>query len=216
MKKRIQILLLPAMILITAGIVLFVAVNANAQTLKKTENKTSPKAPSVPTAAVLTFESNLKELEKSGELIADILSARLGALGDLNIVERQDIKKIIEEQKLTLAGLVSPDKAVKVGKLLGAKLLITGRITTTGTRLYVVCKVISAETSQVKGFFLSLEQNISLDDLLEKTGEKLLTSLPSWIKQLIPLDKRAPDDVAILKSTPSSSSRFPIGTVRRA
>ena len=132
-------------------------------------------------------------------MIADILSARLGALGDLIIVERQDIEKILTEQKLTLAGLVSPDKAVQVGKMLGAQLLITGRVTSTGTRIYVICKVINAETSQVKGFFLSLEQNVSFDDLLDKTGGKLSKSLPAWTKQLIPPERRKPGDVAVLK-----------------
>ena len=151
------------------------------------------------TVAVLTFESDLKAPDKSGELMADILASRLSALGDFSIVERQDMAKVLAEQKLTLSGLVSPDQAAKVGKLLGAKLLVTGRVTSTGTKVFAVCKVIGSETGQVKGSFLSLAQNISLEDLVEKVGANLQESLPAWSKQLVPADQQGPDEEAALK-----------------
>ncbi len=194
------ILLIIAAILMGAVVLVLAATGKAEETIEPITQPQEALLPAAPTAAVLTFQSNLKKPENSGQLIADILSARIGVLGELSIVERQDIEKILEEQKLTLAGLVSPDKDVEVGKLLGAKLLITGRVTTAGQRIYLVCKVINAETSQVKGFILSLEQNITFDDLLDKAGTKLIDSLPTWTSKLIPEEKRPPDDVAVLKN----------------
>ena len=158
-----------------------------------------PSKPGDLTVAVLTFDSDLKTPERSGELTSDVLSARLGAMGGIRVVERQDIAKVLAEQKVTLSGLVSPEEGVKVGKMLGAKLLVTGRVTTTGTKLYVICKVVGTETSQVKGLFLTLPQNTSLEDLLDKVGEKLQESLPAWSKELVPAEQRGPDDEAVLK-----------------
>ncbi len=166
--------------------------------LAQTAPATNPSPPAV-SVALLTFQSNLKDPEQSGQMLADILSTRLSAAGDLTVVERQDIEKILAEQKLTLAGLVSPDQAAKVGKLLGARLLVTGRVTASGKSIYVICKTISTETSQVKGFFLTLPGNTAFDSLVEKTGSKLSETLETNAKILIPADQRAPDDITVLK-----------------
>lgn len=152
-----------------------------------------------PTLAVLEFQSDLKEPADSGRIISEILSARLSAVGAVTVVEREDIAKILAEHKLTLSGLVSDREAVKVGKLLGAQLLLTGRIATIGTNRYMICRVISAETSQVKGFALDFDANAALNDLLKKTTSKLSESLPGLIEVLIPKKKRGPTDVTILK-----------------
>jgi len=172
-----------------------------------------PARPGMPTAAVLTFQSNLKEPQDSGQMMADILSARLCAVAGLTVVSREDIEKILNEQKLTLAGLVGPEQAVKVGKLLGAQLLVTGRVTVAGSAVYVICKVISSETGQMKGFFLTLPQNVTFEQLLEKTGTKLAGSLGGWAGELIPPEKRGPDPVDVLKKLLAGKAAPPLAVV---
>jgi len=152
-----------------------------------------PPVPKPPTLAVLTFQSTLKEPDQSGTLMADILSARLSVSGDVVVVERVDIEKILKEQQLTLSGLVAPDQAAKVGKLLGAQLLLTGRVTAAGKMIYVICKIINTETGQVKGMFLNLPITSTFDEVLDKTGTKLSDMLPKWTRQLIPAKKRTSD-----------------------
>jgi len=159
---------------------------------------TQPAKP--PTLAVLNFQSNLAEPPNSGELIAEITSVRLGAIGDIRVVERQDIEKIIAEQKLSLAGLVSESEAIKVGKLLGAQLLLTGRVTSIGQNTYTICRVISSETSQVKGLVVSFPQNATMETMLDKTVSELANALPGFIDALVPKDQRGPSDVAVLKT----------------
>jgi TolB-like protein len=181
--------------LVAAGVVLLAAACAWGQN----KPASAPAASGAMTVAVLTFDSDLKTPEKAGELMADVLSARLGAMGDVMVLERQDVAKVLSEQKISLSGLVAPDQAVQVGKMIGAKLLVCGRVTTTGTKVYLVCKVIGTETSQVKGFFLSLPQNTSIDDVLDKGGQKLQESLPGWAKELVPAAQQGPDLEADLK-----------------
>lgn len=175
---------------------------------------TQPQSQRAPvTVAILSFDSELKTPDNSGQLVADILSARLGATCDVTVVERQDIAKILAEQKLTLAGLVSADRAVQVGKLLGAKLLITGRISGTGNKVYAICKAMQTESGQVKGMYLALPQNISMDDLVDKIGDKLAESLPGWIQDLVPAADRGQDVVAALKKMLEGKSTPAIAVV---
>ncbi len=186
----------------TLGHILVAAVLAAVLSGAAMAQETAPAAPAPvrpPAAAVLTFESNLADPPDSGRLLADILSARLDVLGELTMVERADLAKVLDEQKLVLSGLVSPDDAPRVGKLLGAKLLVTGRINATGTKVYVICKIVSSETGQVKGFFLSLPQNVSLDEVMEKVHEQFAGSLGDWVGGLVPARERGADDVAILQ-----------------
>lgn len=163
---------------------------ATAETLKK-----GPP----PTVAVLGFESNLTQPDKAGRIIAEVLSARLAALDEIRVVERRDIEKILKEQKMSLTGLIPSDRAVKAGKLLGAQLLVTGRVTNIGSTLLVVCRVISSETSELKGFVLILPVKTSFGELVDKSGAKLAGSLPGFAKHLIPPARRGPGDVAMLK-----------------
>lgn len=151
------------------------------------------------TVAVLSFESNFGKLPESGKLISEVISARLSIVDGLTVVERKDIDKVIREQKLTMAGLVSTEQAVKVGRIIGAHLLVTGRVMAINKGVYLVCKVISAETSEIKGFFLSFPQDVSLTELLDKTTTKLATSIPVWAKQLTPKVKLPPDAAAALR-----------------
>jgi len=170
-------------------------------------------APQTPTVAVLTFKSNLKAPPEAGQMTADVLSARLCVVEGLRVVERQEIQQILGEQKLTLAGLVSPAEAVKAGKLLGAQLLLTGRVTSTGSGIYVICKAIHSETGQMKGFFLSLPQNISFLDLVDKTAVKLIGSLPNWARELIPPEKRGPAPAEVLKKLLAGKTAPPLAVV---
>lgn len=180
------------------AVLLIIATLGGELAAQDSKSTTRQKTSDVPTVAVLAFESNLKEPAESGRLISEIISARLQIVGNLRILEREDIEKVLTEQKLALSGLVPQTKAAKVCELLGAKVLITGRVTVAGKRIYVICKAISSETTEVKGFFLSLSEDTSLDGILDKMNEKLAADLPKWAEELIPADERKPDDVAVL------------------
>jgi len=67
-----------------------------------------------------------------GHGMADMLVTALVKSGEYVVIERQAIKKIIQEQKLGLSGMVTPQTAVQVGKLLGVELAIIGSVTEFG------------------------------------------------------------------------------------
>jgi curli biogenesis system outer membrane secretion channel CsgG len=77
-----------------------------------------------------------------GEGMADMLVTALVKTGNYQVIERQEIEKIMQEQQLGQSGAVTQQSAVQVGKALGVELAIFGAVTefgyaegTTGGRL---------------------------------------------------------------------------------
>jgi hypothetical protein len=62
-----------------------------------------------------------------GDEFADAITHQFFKTGKIDVVEREAIKKVLKEQNLSMTGLVDENQAVKVGKLLGADVIITGR-----------------------------------------------------------------------------------------
>jgi hypothetical protein len=62
-----------------------------------------------------------------GDEFSDAITHHLFKTGRVEVVERQELEKILKEQKLSMTGLLDSDKTVKVGKLLGADVIVIGR-----------------------------------------------------------------------------------------
>jgi hypothetical protein len=81
------------------------------------------------TVAVVAFEnvSGTPEVEKrvSAYILDDLSSIKDPFL---RIVDRDNIDKILEEQRFSLSGMVNEQTATRVGELIGAKALITGKL----------------------------------------------------------------------------------------
>ncbi len=67
-----------------------------------------------------------------GRGMADMLVTALVKSGKYTVIERQNLDKILAEQKLGASGLVTPQTAAQIGKLLGVDLAIVGTVTEFG------------------------------------------------------------------------------------
>lgn len=96
-----------------------------------------------------------------GANVATTITTALGGKRDFRIFERQQLSKVIAEQRLN--PLQNPHTAVKIGNLTGIELLIVGTITSvdqqkvptglikvTGTIVTVDFKAIDTETAEIK------------------------------------------------------------------
>ena len=82
--------------------------------------------------AVLNFENNSTWRwwgDNLGSAAADELTTQLVNSGRFTVIERAQLAAIMAEQNLGASGRVTADSAAKIGKLLGAQLLLTGSIT---------------------------------------------------------------------------------------
>ncbi len=87
--------------------------------------------------AVSNFENKSGESwynHDVGTGMADMLTTALFKTGKFNMVERQAIQKVLEEQALGASGAVTQNSAAKLGKLLGAGAIITGSVTEFGVK----------------------------------------------------------------------------------
>ena len=66
--------------------------------------------------------------------IPQMLMTELSRNPDIRIVERERLQAVLDELKLTPAALVDPQTAAKVGKLIGARYMVSGGIAVIGNK----------------------------------------------------------------------------------
>src|SRR5205814_5325941 len=84
-----------------------------------------------------------------GDKITELLQAHLTGSPAMELVERAKIDKAFDELALGKTGLVDDAAAARVGHMVGAQVLITGRAFPVDDELFIVAKVIGVETSRV-------------------------------------------------------------------
>ncbi len=152
------------------------------------------------TVAVLDFQAGDK-LDRKGAEVAVLLSARLSASPDILLVERQEIDKALSEQEIGLAGTVTPDTAAKVGQLVGARVIVTGRVFDAGDKVFLVAKIIGVETSRVYGETATIPDIKALDKGVEELAGKVQKVISSRGDTLVaPKSDRAAVVAALKKS----------------
>ena len=151
------------------------------------QNTTEAEQIQVPTIAVLPFDSRGRQAENEqiGNSVADLLFINLLESGICNLVERAKLDQALNELHLSAAGLVSPESQLQLGRLVGAKILISGSLFEAGDKKYLVAKIIGTETSRVtgcsassmgKGEYLELVPELSgkVTKVLQQDSAKLL------------------------------------------
>lgn len=84
-----------------------------------------------PTVAIMYFNNNVftkdaRDYDGLSKGVADFLITEMSSNASIRVVERDQVQRLIDEQKLVGAGQVDRETAVKVGKLLGAQHMIFG------------------------------------------------------------------------------------------
>lgn len=128
--------------------------------------------------AVTVFPfSTPKGQEKMGQDVGEMLTLLLSAEPGLQLIERETLNKVIEEQTLSLTGLVDASQAIRVGKLVGAQIIVVGRIFELGESRLVTAKLISSETTQILGAVERGSLEKPVDELVFALGVKVATIL---------------------------------------
>ncbi|OGF44992.1 MAG: hypothetical protein A2452_08505 [Candidatus Firestonebacteria bacterium RIFOXYC2_FULL_39_67] len=89
----------------------------------------------------------------------------------IETASRSDLKQILEEQKLSLSGLISEASAIKTGKILNTEAIIIGSISVVGDFYLVSARVVDTVTAKV----LSTESvKLPLKELRKEADEYLI------------------------------------------
>jgi TolB-like protein len=146
------------------------------------------------TVAVMPFRDLAADSKFIGEAIRETVMSDLRQLGGLRVVERASLDRVLAEQKLAQKDLEVGD-AVRVGKVLGAQLMVVGAYQKLAPQVRLTARFIKVETSEVIGTakvdgsqreFLRLQDRVT-SALLRSAG------LPVQAKQVLDDSAQRPD-----------------------
>ncbi len=149
--------------------------------------------------ALLSFQEKGKQVEGEGGKVSELLFAHLSMNPKLYLVEREELRKAMEEQELNLSGMVAPGEAVHLGRITGAKLLVTGSVIEAGKSKFLIAKIIGTETTRVLGASVKGPLHSSTADLTEELAEKIGATVLERSGDLLPKELTLEDRIASIK-----------------
>jgi len=131
------------------------------------------------------------------------------------VVERSQLNKVLEEQKLSLSGLTEEEQATQIGQLLGAQKIWTGSLARFGDKYVLTMKSIDAKT----GVIDFADQVYTYDE------ESLLDVVPDLADRMVKLAqgksvpkyeaKKATAQVAASRETTETTQSQTTGSFQR-
>ena len=153
------------------------------------------------TVAVLTFAGGSGTTgHELGAQVAELVTISLSGQPGIVLVERAALDKVLEEQALNLTGLVETEQAVKVGRLVGARVLVTGKVFAVGSQTFMTAKLIGTETTRVEGVLVKDDGQTDIPTLALSLGKKVAESLATVGPQLVAQDGAGVDPLPRLKT----------------
>jgi hypothetical protein len=137
------------------------------------------------TVAVLPFDSKDKGI---GMEVAEAISVKLSEEPSIQLVEREQLDRILDEHKLSLSAITQPSEAARIGWLAGAKVLVFGRAYTLDEQLLITARIVGVETSRV---FISQVRSSTKEDLLpalDRLAERVRQDIIARRKLLVAPD----------------------------
>ena len=131
------------------------------------------------TVAVADFKNNtdsfyLDDWEKS---IPDFLKSELSKSENLVIVERRQLESVLNEQALSMTGLIDSSTAQKIGTLLGAEFVISGTINQTGKWTRIDAQIIRVSSGDVKSEKVQSPDDAHLSEMVKMLGNNIIVRL---------------------------------------
>lgn len=99
--------------------------------------------------AVIEFADLEGNITQLGRFIAEELITRIFTTGKFDVVERNLLQKVLDEQKLGTSGYIDQETAISIGQILGVDAIITGSLTDLGENVKINARLISTQTGSV-------------------------------------------------------------------
>ena len=131
--------------------------------------------------AVLDFQTQGEEFstEDMGKIVAEWLITGLVETGRFDVIERRLLEKVLQEQKLGMTGLIDPESAAQLGKVLGVKTIVSGTILKLGRNQEINARLINVDTgSIVTAEKVQASSSAKLNELVEQITDKIVQAFP--------------------------------------
>jgi TolB-like protein len=131
--------------------------------------------------AVLDFQLQGSKHESAdmGKIVAEWLTTALVKEGRFDVIERRLLEKVLQEQKMGATGIVDESSASKLGRVLGAKIVITGSVLEFQGVVEANARIIEVETSSIiAAENVKSTSAVKLEDLVVQMAEKIIRDFP--------------------------------------
>lgn len=106
----------------------------------------------LPTVGILDFTGFMLTDPASsaslGKAVSAMLITEMSGREGIRVIERQDLRRLLEEQALAVSGMVDDDTAIEIGRLLGAQYMVFGSATISG-EMRLDMRAVDVETSEI-------------------------------------------------------------------
>ncbi len=142
--------------------------------------------------AILNFK-NATAQERAGQFqpweygIAVMLTTDLESIGIFNIVDRERLRDILKEQELQYSGLVDRNTAVRVGKLMAARYILTGSFAEMNGEIKIAAQIFSVE----KGIQLGATSIVGETNKFFLIEKKLFIKIIEFLQVLLSEEEQA-------------------------
>lgn len=140
--------------------------------------------------AIVEFTDLNGNVPMFGKYVSEELITRMYTTRRFEVVERQMLNRVLEEQKLGTSGLIDESSAAAIGRMLGVQAIATGTITDLGDRVRINARMITTEKAEI---FAVASVTVTKEDYIAnmlgtyettprrvttKTGESVQLDLP--------------------------------------
>jgi class 3 adenylate cyclase len=120
----------------------------------------------------------------SNDALIEKINQGLSSNAGISIVERKLLNKMLAELKLSAASLTDPATSAKLGKILSARIMVSGTLTTEGGKAGLMLKFIDTETTEVRKMLTVEAKGKEID----KTAiADLAGQIGTWVKEEFPV-----------------------------
>lgn len=124
--------------------------------------------------AIMELNGTISKTESG--ILTDKLINLLTSTGDYRVIERSQMKSILQEQEFQQTGCTSGECAVEVGQILGVEMIISGSIGKLGSLYSIALRKINVATGEIEGT-ASYEVRGTIEDVLTRGLAKSVAQL---------------------------------------
>ena len=131
--------------------------------------------------AVLDFQLQGKgyDTEDMGMIVAEWFITALVKTGRFDVIERALLQRILEEQKMSMSGILDESSATKFGKILGVKVIISGSVMKLHDVLEINSRIIDVETgSIIAAESVRSAESTDLQNLVSQMSARITKNFP--------------------------------------
>ncbi len=133
-----------------------------------------------------------KNAPLTAEALTDSILAICGTMEDVTLVDRAELSRVAQEQKMSLSGLADPGAGVKLGRLVAATHILVGRLSKIGQSYYLVLKVVDVETTEQRLVSVRAPVTDDVGSMIDRAADELA-------KVLAPQAPPAPENGSLEK-----------------